>query len=581
MDPDSATIEIVHRGSDGLRFTYEGPCRTNGRAVRRSLADLSEGNDDRLIAHRLPCTLLERRAYTAFVNATDNGGKRYRGELGFSTGSRNTVPGLDVLGHVRTPRDEVDDLFERYVFESLLEEIDSPLLAALAAVAIAEIAEVFWEELTASRAVHPVIAQRVAYRSRSPSGELSTLTGLVAMPAIGASANFQRGDRVIILGHGTGSTPSSLDFADAWHVLANLIAARGYLVIAADNWGRGGTSGDAPDGTPRPETYLMVGPTANATLDLVAAVLSHDDYADFHDPAIDADVTVMGYSQGGHSAVAVWLAAQVGGSGLKIRELYSGGAPHSFYRTVRGALEELNGTCAEDVWCRDVDRETVMPYLTNRILEPLLAYADVGLAREEIIDGDEVTDELVSGVLGTDPRYDRLRIVLQLNSFTNILQPTEATSTRDTAIHLYHSTFDRLVPHQNTLDLAELLSPELDVVFHSDECSDHRYEALAATIPIVGVVHSVCGIHVINRFLEDLHAGDEGIAGPTVAESVAERTNSLRAVAEHHAKAALDSPDLAEFRARTSTETRARLSEMLRDTGSEVLARLAGQLDKQ
>ena len=523
------------------------------------------------------------RTYTAFVNATGTGGKRYRGELDFSTGSRDSVPGLEVLGHIRTSREDVDELFERHIFELLVEEIDSPLLAALAAVAINELARVFWDELTARRAVYPVIAQRVSYPSRSPAGESSTLTGLVALPDVDPGGSFQRKDRVIVLGHATGSTPSSLDFADPWHVLANLIAARGYLVIAPDNWGRGGTSGDAPDGTPRPETYLMAAPTANSALDLVGAVLAHDDYSDFHDPEHDADVTVMGYSQGGHSAVAVWLAAQVGGTGITVRELYSGGAPHSFYRMVRGVLEELNGTCADDVWCRDVDPETVMPYLRHRTLEPMLTYGDLGIARDEIIDGDEVTDEFVSGMLGADPRYDGLRILLQLNSFTNILRPSEAIATRDAAIHLYHSTFDRLVPHQNTLDLAELFSPEFDVVFHDDECSDHRYEALATTIPIVGLVHSVCGIHVINRFLEDLHAKDgkdESVPGPAVAESVPQLPESLRSVAEHRAKAALDSPHLAEFRARTSTATRARLSELLRETGSDVLARLAGQLER-
>ena len=289
-----------------MEFTYAGPCTGDGIALRRELTDLSDGNSEELIEHVLPCSLADSTAYTVTVNATADD-ERYRGELDFAT-RHGGWDSLSVVEQTATTAFDVNRLFDRYIDKAVIDDIDSWIVRALVRVTIGKIADLSWPELTARRAAHDVIAQRVAYGSRDPAGEPATLTGLVAFPDIAADPDFRPRDRVVVLSHATGSTPSSLSDDDGWLVLASLIAGRGYLVIAPDNFGRGGSATDPVDGTQRPETYLMANRVAINTLDMVASVLARDDYRAFYPPDGEADVVAIGYSQGGHGVVAFWLA---------------------------------------------------------------------------------------------------------------------------------------------------------------------------------------------------------------------------------------------------------------------------------
>ena len=212
VDPATRGLNIVHVGVPDWQFTYSGGCGTTGVAVRRSLTDLSTGDANHLIDHKLACGLADVSTYRVTVDATADDGRRYRGELEFSTRQGGGEP-LTVLDHVVLPRSEVDELFVRYITDSLLSDIESPILAAVAALIIGQIADLSWRELTA-RAAYGVVAHSVSYPSRDPDGEPSILTGLVAMPDVGSASasagGFDRKDRVVILSHATGSTPSSL-----------------------------------------------------------------------------------------------------------------------------------------------------------------------------------------------------------------------------------------------------------------------------------------------------------------------------------------------------------------------------------
>ena len=508
------------------------------------------------------------------MNATV-GEARYRGELDFATGRRGSDT-LSVVEQTTTSAYAVNRLFDRYIDNAVIDEIDSWILRTLARVTIGKIADLSWPELTARRAVHDVIAQRVAYGSRNPAGEPATLTGLVAFPDIAADPGFLPKDRVVVLSHATGSTPSSLSEDDGWLVLATLIAGRGYLVIAPDNFGRGGSATDPVDGTRQPETYLMANRVAINTLDMVAAVLASD-YRAFRAPDGDADVMAIGYSQGGHSAVAFWLAAQVGEVGFTVRELYSGGAPHSLYQTVRGPLARLDGRCDDSPWCRDVHLRAAIPYLTKRVLPPLVAYGDVGLELDEVVASDELTDAFVSGMLDNEPRYDALKILLHLSSFTNLVEPAKAMSARDTRIHLYHSPFDRLVPAQNTRDLVELLSPEFDARYFAEECDSSLYEILSERVRITGLVHTICGMETLDEALQDMTA--RATADASLGEAADPEPGRWLDRAEALARSALDdAPALAEFTATNSPDDLRILAEMLRDTSSADLELLADRL---
>ena len=553
--------------------------------MRRSLTDLSTGNANHLLDHKLACEFADLSAYRVTLDAQADDGRRHRGTLDFSTRRSGGEP-LTVLDHVVTPQSEVDELFVRYLEDSLLDDIEPHLVAVVVARIVGEIAERSWTELSA-RAAYGAVAHSVSYPSRNPAGEPSLLTGLVAMPDVAAASvsggSFERKDRVVILNHATGSTPGSLSATGGGQLLANLIASRGYLVIASDNWGRGGSAGDAASGTDRPETYLMANRVANNTLDMVAAVLASDDYRMFHDPAQDADVSIVGYSQGGHSAVGVWLANQVGGTGIRVRELYSGGAPHDLYRTFRGSLQHLNGTCDGSPWCPTVDTDTILRYLTDRILPPLLAYADIGLERSEVFDGDTLAGDFITGMLGGDARYDTLKTMLQLNSFANIIDPAETVAAEDSRIHLYHSPFDRLVPQRNTGDLMELLSPGFDVEFHDGECDSDLYELLSATISSGGVVHALCGIEMFDEVLRDFRVREvaSGTAASFAVDAPSAWASGSRWLSLTEARVADASQDLqalAEFRAGRSQEVLQELADLLRETGARESNRLADLL---
>lgn len=576
IDPSTTDVDLTHRGIEGLQFTYAGPCTGNGIALRRQLTDLSGGNEEQLVEHMLPCSLADSTPYTVTVNATGADAVRYRGELEFATGHRESNT-LSAIEATTTSAYRVNRLFDRYIEEAVIDEIDSWILRALARVTIGKIADLSWRELTARRATHGVIAQRVTYSSRDPAGEPATLTGLVAFPDIAADPDFQPRGRVVVLSHATGSTPSSLSTDDGWLVLATLIAGRGYLVIAPDNFGRGGSATNPVDGTHQPETYLMANRVAINTLDMVAAVLTNDDYQAFRAPDADAEVVAIGYSQGGHSVVAFWLAAQVGEVGFKVRELYSGGAPHNLYRTVRGPLERLDGRCDGSPWCRDVHLKAVTPYLTKRVLPPLVAYGDVDLELDDIVDGDRLTDDFVTGMLDAEPRYDALKILLQLSTFTNLVEPAKAIATPDTRVRLYHSPFDRLVPAQNTRDLVELLAPEFDARYLAEECDGSLYELLAKRVRITGLVHTICGMEALDEALQDMTARES--AGPVGFHAVDRQPGQWLERAEILAKHALgDDQALAEFTADASPEDLEALAEMLRDIGSEDLDALADHL---
>lgn len=498
IDPADDDVAIAHLAPLGLDYSYGGDCSANGVALRRRSEGLSNEAAQELVEHRLRCNLrpLERFRVVVRGRADD---EEHVAEHGFATRAADGRRELTVLDWQRTTLRDVNRLFDRYVEDVLLETVESSFLRRQLENAVQEIARRTWAELTGAHAGYDVLAQRVSYSSRNPFGEPdATLTGLVAHPDV-ASPSFSRRSRVIVLSHATGSTPSDLDGSDTWFILANVLAGRGYLVIAPDNWGRG-------ENRQGPETYLLANRVANNTIDMVRAVLQSEDYNAFHDAGADADIAIIGYSQGGHSAFAAWLAAASGSTDdLNVRELYSGGAPHNLYQTVLGALQAIGDQCDGSPWCRDAEADVVLPYVGRRIMESFLAYTNIGLTESDVLspDGRSIAPNFIRGMLGRDARYDAAKALLQLNSFTNLTNVDAALSSR-THIQLFHSEYDRLVPQQNTVELAAALEGALDVTFHEDECGSGEYEALANLVDTVGVVHAVCALEMLDEALQDL-----------------------------------------------------------------------------
>ena len=498
VEPGSADLRMAHLGAPGSTFRYKGGCQPSGLVLRRSLVHLSTPRPVQAFDHHLHCQLDADSAHALTVEIED-GPDQYQAALAFTTTAPEEGPRLRVQQTQELSRDDVNRLFRRYVEDALVDDIESRLARRAAAELVDQLARRTWRDLRSPGAAHGVVAQRVSYVSRTPSGARSdALTGLVAMPNA-PEQGFEPRDRVVILSHATGSTPSALRFADTWFVLAAMLAGRGFLVVAADNWGRGEGTSD------QPETYLMGHRTAANSLDLVRAVLADAAYRRFQpvrEAGQRADAAIFGYSQGGHSAFALWLAAQTRGAPINVRELHVGGAPFDLHRTLRGTLQAVAGRCDGNPWCRHVD-ESVVPYATGRILPGFLAYANTGLTPEDAIDDDALRADFVAGMLGADARFDVLKALLQLNSFTNLVGLEDAIAS-DTAIHLYHSPYDRLVPRQNAVRVEQALAPHFDVAFHRGECASGVYEALFELTSRIGVLHAVCGMEVADEVLQAL-----------------------------------------------------------------------------
>jgi len=500
INPTNNSLHLAHLGQSDMTFSYTGDCSPSSIAIRRKLLDLASPAADQVTTHQITCSdLADSSSYTVGVRATRDNGAVSEASLSF--GTTNTLqPSLTVQQTRTIPSDTVENMFSGYVEGALLAKLPSPSEAdELLLKLILDISEANWQHLVRPEAIYDVVSHKVMYRSRAPDGAQSdALTGLIAFPETSSVAAFTRRDRIIVLTHATGSTPSELNPADAWYILANQFASRGYLVIAPDNWGRGATS-------TQPETYLMGSRTAYNGLDLLKATLASDDYQEFFNKALP-DISVVGYSQGGHSAIGLWLLIETSdiNPNINVKEVYSGGAPHNLYQTFRGVLQHLDGNCNDGAYCRFVNEDTTVPFAVDRIIPGIITYTNTGLVESDLIDGDGLADSLIQGFLTNDPAYDAFKVVLQLNSFTNVSGLAAAVGHHpDTLIKLYHSRFDRLVPVENTEKLAKALSG-FNVDFHENRCNSRGYEVIFNTIPKVGAVHTICGLSVLEDAMEDL-----------------------------------------------------------------------------
>ena len=496
VDPALTDLTLSHLGFGDLQLQVTGPC-TVGKVVRREIEDLSTDNFAQLLDHKLRCDGLAANASVAIqLEGQRDNGDLYAAELGFSTGigSSGQVVELDA---VLSPRAAIDELFDTYLANALLPELDlAAATEALIGSALTLLLDDAWSELTDTTALYGAGSSRVSYPSRDPQGNAADrLSGLVAAPD--TSASFVPRDQVIVLAHATGSTPGDLDPTNAWYVLANVLAAQGYLVVAADNWGRGATADE-------PETYLMANRTAANSVDFLQAVLADSRYAEFAAPSGPTAVTIVGYSQGGHSAMALWqLLATQGPDNLVVRDVFAGGAPHNLFRTFNGVLEHLDGRCSDGPYCRNVDSDTTVAFATDRILPGFLDYTRTGLVEPEVIDADTLAPPFVSGFLQQDARFDALKVLLQQSSFTNLANPQEVFG--DSArLFLYHAPRDRLVPFVNAEELLALLGPLGTVTDLTGVCDVDAFDTIFNLTDTVGIVHVLCGLSMIDDVVQRL-----------------------------------------------------------------------------
>ncbi len=489
FDPGIPDITLSHLGYADFSVAVSGDC-AEGTTVERTLVEVST-DFDALFEHDQVCDgLRDNGAFETLVEATRDDGDRYSARLDFST-TIATAPELQVQDSVTTPRDSAGEMFRTFLEDSLIGSLEIPdALASLIEGAVEAVAESAYAELLDADPLFGVSAQRVTYASRRPDGSASQeLTGLVAFPDTTAGG-FTPRDSIIVLSHSTAVTPSDLDPGNGWYVVASLFAARGYLVIAPDNWGRGGTDTE-------PETFLMATRTAANSLDLIRAVLADPAYT----PVRGSDpprVTLVGYSQGGHTALALWQAIAAQESGLEVPAVHAGAGPYNLYAMARGVVQHVNGSCNGDAYCRFVTDQATVPFLSERVLPGYVAYAAENLLLGDLVEEGTLTPSFVEGFLGADPAFDDLKGLLQQGSFTNITGGLEALGGAGTRFTLIHSPFDRLVPIANTEELVSVLEPHFPVEFRTETCNSAAYEAVFDATDRVGISHTLCGFEMLN-----------------------------------------------------------------------------------
>ena len=566
-------FNLIHLANEHWEFSYGGDCTPVGIAFRRKLIDLSAVNTHgEVVDQKLDCILGPASRQQMRVYPQSGDGRRYEAKLEFMLHQDSAARRIESLESLTLSRQAVDSLYARYVRDQALDFIDDRLTRTLAAVVISRLSGLAWRELGASNADFGTIAERVAYSSRSPSGEDATLTGLVVRPQLHASAEFKPPNRVVLLSHGTGSTPSGLDASDLSYVFANILASRGFLVVAPDNWGRGGG-----DGEDEPETYLMANRVAYNSADLLERVVADAGYQAFHNAGEQVQLVIAGYSQGAHSGLGTWLGYAARESNVRVREVYVGGGPYDLHRTLRGALAHVAERCNGNQWCRGIDAGAVLKFAVDRVLPAYLRYLDIGLALSDIVTRDGLTDDFVSGMLGDDARFDRLKTMLQLNSFTNLKRLSDTIEQGNTSLFLYHARHDRVVTHQNSLDLKNTLTPDSLVTDRFDACDGNFYDRLDE-LDTTGLVHAICAFEMFDRVLRDLRSR-EAVGGGWAPRGASDPTAPWRKLAALYAEEAVDDAAQIEvFRAaRTDNELRV-LSEQLRALGLSATTQLADHL---
>lgn len=568
-------FNLAHLANEDWYFSYGGNCTPVGVAVRRTLIDLSPSSPQaEVVDQKLDCALGSASRQQLRVDARDGDGTRYRAELAFAVESGSARPHLETLESQSLSRHRVDALYVGYVRDEALDFIDSSLTRSLAAAIIYKLSRLVWEELGARNANFGTLAERVSYSSRSPSGEDAMLTGLVVRPLLDGQADFSPPSRVILLNHGTGSTPSGLDPSDVSYLFANILASRGFLVVAPDNWGRGGG-----DGEDLPETYLMANRVAHNSSDLLELVIKAPDYQAFRKTEEHVELVLAGYSQGAHSALATWLGYAARETDARVREIHIGGGPFDPYKTLRGALQRAARRCDGNQWCAGIDGDAVLHFAVNRVMPGYMRYLDTQLELSDIVTRDGLTEKFVTGMLGADDRFDRLKMMLQLNSFTNLIGLADSIRSTDTSIFLYHARHDRLVTHQNSLDLEGVLAPDFALTDRFDACDGNFYDRLD-DLEVTGLVHSICAFEMFDRVLRDLRSS-EAVGGWAPRESSHTAVPWLELAVSEATEALADTEQIEAFRvARTNSELRS-LSEQLRAIDLSPTRRLADRLDKK
>ena len=291
-------------------------------------------------------------------------------------------------------------------------------LTPLRRVTTAEVAQaIAGDSVWAFAPVYDVLTYRLTYMTSDGQGQPVQASGLVAVPVKAAG----RPSPVISYQHATifqdARAPSNNPTPSEPSVL---LASLGAVVVAADYVGYGVSKG-------QPHPYLRAAPTAAAVVDLLHAARDEALHAGL---ALNGQLFLVGYSEGGYATVAAHRALQAGGGALA--EALVGSAPGGAPLDVGATLDEL---------LRRVRRENT---LLGLLVDPDLLQNLGETVRRQ------VRQELLKRLLPEDTD-----VVFDTRFIDNFLANDRAALNRDSDVHdwrpdkamrVFHGRDDRTVP---------------------------------------------------------------------------------------------------------------------------------------
>jgi fermentation-respiration switch protein FrsA (DUF1100 family) len=276
-----------------------------------------------------------------------------------------------------------------------------------------------------------VRVDKILYSTLGAGGDTILASGIVAWPV----SDSLKG--VILAGHGSiGASRESP--SEQMHDWMSLLALAGYMVVSPDYIGFG-VSRELP------HPYLHAGLTAGASLDMLFAVR---EYMEMRGAALNAEISVLGYSQGGAAALAIQkLAEEKYPNEVHIINVTAGGGPYDLtflFDSLRDGSLSVSAFIPATIVGLDYGDGLRLDY-SQFFAEPLLSKYNEWIVSKDFSLG-EINDLLGSAFLApalTENREDnaevaKLRASLASNSLINW--------TPKAPLKLIHGTKDQTVP---------------------------------------------------------------------------------------------------------------------------------------
>ena len=178
---------------------------------------------------------------------------------------------------------------------------------------------------------------RIEYMTADPYSDTETMraSGLVLAPSTSRSLPLlvYLHPTLFEKRHAPSLLPSalhSMDPVEDYRLMMIFLALQGYIVFAPDYVGYGASEN-------KPHPYLHKKSVAQTTASLLRSAA---DALDEKGIPFQRDVFIMGYSQGGHGALAFAEALQNSSMNFKIQAVAAGGGPYDMLETVREHLDQ-------------------------------------------------------------------------------------------------------------------------------------------------------------------------------------------------------------------------------------------------